>query len=237
MEGYSVCSFDSQVVLDGRSHKAFLCGYFLEAHCFVLVGFIPVWAVLSGVKESIECFSRAMESRLLRSSVSISSCFFRAPPSCTFKPLFLLRATSLSLVPVFRIPVRVCAFASYTYHIPRCTSISFKNLFDHRHFKNLSYRLLYHQEPRRSIDYVRIRPHHHIGLLWECARLPLDDSSMYVFPRPEGSFTHPVFCLVVDTLRVRIQTYEGKSMPPLRQLIPKPWTGLYAGLPIALAFK
>lgn len=41
----------------------------------------------------------------------------------------------------------------------------------------------------------------------------------------------------VDTLRVRIQTYEGKSMPPLRQLIPKPWTGLYAGLPIALAFK
>lgn len=41
----------------------------------------------------------------------------------------------------------------------------------------------------------------------------------------------------VDTLRVRIQTYEGKSMPPVRQLIPKPWTGLYAGLPIALAFK
>ncbi|KAK9896895.1 mitochondrial carrier [Cystobasidium minutum MCA 4210] len=44
--------------------------------------------------------------------------------------------------------------------------------------------------------------------------------------------THPL-----DTLRVRIQTYEGKSMPPLRQLIPKPWTGLYAGLPIALAFN
>ena len=43
--------------------------------------------------------------------------------------------------------------------------------------------------------------------------------------------------VLVDTLRVRIQTHEGKTMPPLRQLIPKPWTGLYAGLPIALAFK
>jgi len=44
--------------------------------------------------------------------------------------------------------------------------------------------------------------------------------------------THPL-----DTLRVRIQTHEGKKMPPLSKIIPKPWTGLYAGLPVALAFN
>ncbi|KAK4701035.1 hypothetical protein P7C70_g5202, partial [Phenoliferia sp. Uapishka_3] len=47
-------------------------------------------------------------------------------------------------------------------------------------------------------------------------------------------FTHPL-----DTMRIRVQTYPGAVVPPLRELIPKTNTirALYAGLPVAIAFS
>ncbi|SGY79714.1 BQ5605_C008g05208 [Microbotryum silenes-dioicae] len=45
--------------------------------------------------------------------------------------------------------------------------------------------------------------------------------------------THPL-----DTLRIRIQTAPGRTVPPLKELIPHPRVKtLYAGLPVAIAFS
>ncbi|KAK4057798.1 hypothetical protein OIO90_001017 [Microbotryomycetes sp. JL221] len=41
----------------------------------------------------------------------------------------------------------------------------------------------------------------------------------------------------IDTIRIRIQTYPGSTLPPLTQLVPKPRIrNLYAGLPVAIGF-
>ncbi|KAM0789031.1 hypothetical protein ACM66B_003097 [Microbotryomycetes sp. NB124-2] len=41
----------------------------------------------------------------------------------------------------------------------------------------------------------------------------------------------------IDTIRIRIQTYPGSTLPPLSQLVPKPRIrNLYAGLPVAIGF-
>jgi hypothetical protein len=42
----------------------------------------------------------------------------------------------------------------------------------------------------------------------------------------------------VDTLRIRVQTWPGKVVPPLHELVPRPRVRtLYAGLPVALGFS
>ncbi|GAA96183.1 uncharacterized protein L969DRAFT_84047 [Mixia osmundae IAM 14324] len=42
-------------------------------------------------------------------------------------------------------------------------------------------------------------------------------------------------CHPLDTMRIRIQTAKGSTLPPLRELLPTPRIRLYAGLPVALA--
>lgn len=44
-----------------------------------------------------------------------------------------------------------------------------------------------------------------------------------------------ILASIVDTLRLRIQTHPGATLPSLAELMPKPAVrGLYAGLPVAV---